>query len=106
MQKTHAHYDINKAALRKYTGVTDERTLTVMMTNLFQLHYLGVVHEWKENVFYSGMLDALKLLKQRGATLSIITTVRQDIVEPALEALGYRNLFAGIYGNTPDLAYI
>jgi len=30
MQKTHAHYDINKAALRKYTGVTDERMLSLI----------------------------------------------------------------------------
>ena len=105
MQKTHAHYDINKAALRKYTGVTDERTLTIMMTNLFQFHYLGVVNEWKERIFYDGMLDAFKKLKGKKNTLSIVTTLRQDIVEPVLEALGYRNFFAGIYGNTPDLAY-
>ncbi|HLC32644.1 MAG TPA: HAD hydrolase-like protein [Candidatus Nanoarchaeia archaeon] len=105
MQKTHAHYDINKAALTKYTGVKDPKILTTLMTNLFQLHYLGVVNEWKERIFYEGMLDALKKLRVKKNTLSIVTTLRQDIVDLALEAIGYRNLFAKIYGNTPDLAY-
>ncbi len=105
MQKTHAHYEINKEAIRKYTGITDERTQTIIMTNLFQLHYLGVVNEWKHAIFYNGMEDVIKKLKKQGTTMSIVTTLRADIIEPALELLGMRNLFGKVYGNTPDLIY-
>lgn len=105
LQKNHAHYDINKEAIQKYTGITDKRTQTIIMTNLFQLHYLGVVNEWKDKIFYEGMKNALAELKKKGHTLSIITTLRTDIIEPALEILGMRNIFGKIYGNTPDLIY-
>src|SRR5574341_1040408 len=105
MQKTHAHYDITKEALKKYTGVKDERIQTIVMTNLFQLHYLGVVNEWKSKIFYKSVPEVLRTLKKNGYTLSIVTTLRADIIEPALEALGMRNLFGKIYGNTPDLTY-
>src|SRR5574341_477999 len=67
MQKTHAHYEINKEAIRKYTGVTDERTQTIIMTNLFHLHYLGVVNEWKDKIFYPEMKEIMQKLKKTGA---------------------------------------
>lgn len=105
LQKTHGHYEINKNAIRKYTGVTNDYLLTTIMTNLFQLHYLGVVNEWKEKVFYEDMLDVLRRLKeQHPLRYSIATTLRQDIVGPALEVLGV-TLFDRVYGNTPDLCY-
>jgi phosphoglycolate phosphatase-like HAD superfamily hydrolase len=105
LQKTHAHYDINRKAIQKTTGITDERTQTIIMTNLFQFHYLCVVNEWRNKIFYTGMPETIKKLKKEGNALSIVTTLRADIIEPALEALGMRNLFGRIYGNTPDLIY-
>jgi len=105
MQKTHAHYKVSKEAIKKYTGITDERVQTTIMTNLFQLHYLGVVNEMKDKVFYPGMKDVLKQLHDQGITMSIVTTLRQDIVEPTLGILGIRKLFGKVYGNTPDLIY-
>lgn len=105
LQKTHGHYEINKDAIRKYTGITDDRLLTMVMTNLFQLHYLGVVNEWRENIFYENMLKVLqRLKKQHSLRYSIATTLRQDIVEPALQVLGITFLDR-VYGNTPDLRY-
>lgn len=105
LQKTHGHYEINKDAIRRYTGITNDYLLTTIMTNLFQLHYLGVVNEWKEKVFYENMLDVLQQLKeQHPLRYSIATTLRQDIVEPALQVLGI-TLFDRVYGNTPDLRY-
>lgn len=105
LQKDHSHYDINREAIQKYTGVTDKRAQTTIMTNLFQLHYLGVVNEWKNKIFYPGIKQTLEKLKQQGHTLSIITTLRTDITEQALEILEMRNIFGKIYGNTPDLIY-
>ncbi len=105
MQKTHAHYEINKEAIRKYTGVTDERMQTIIMTNLFHLHYLGVVNEWKHKIFYSGMEDVIEKLKKQNVTMSIVTTLRTDIIEPTLEMFGMQKTFKKVYGNTPDLIY-
>lgn len=105
MQKTHAHYAVTQEAIQKYTGVKDKRLQTAIMTSTFQLHYLGVVNEWKQDCFYPGMKDSLQALVKQGATLSIVTTLRTDIIEPALEVLKMRNLFGKIYGNTPDLAF-
>lgn len=105
LQKTHAHYDINKEALQKYTGVTDKRMLTAMMTELFRLHYLGVVNEWKEEAFYPEMIDVVKKLHKQGHALSIATTLRTDIIENSLKTLGIRNLFGQVYGNNPELDY-
>jgi phosphoglycolate phosphatase-like HAD superfamily hydrolase len=105
MQKTHAHYEINREAIQKYTGVTDERMQTIIMTNLFHLHYLGVANEMKQKILFPGMKDAINSLKKQGTTMSIVTTLRTDIIEPTLEMLGMRNLFGKVYGNTPDLIY-
>lgn len=105
LQKTHAHWDINRERIQEYTGIKDARTQTIIMTNLFQLHYVGVVNEWKDKIFYPGMKEAITMLKKAGHTLSIATTLRTDIIEPALEILGMRNLFGKVYGNTPDLIY-
>ncbi len=104
-QKTHAHYKANKDAIGQYTGITDERMQTIIMTNLFQFHYLGVVNEWKEKVFYQGVPEMLKALKKQKHHLSIASTIRQDIIEPALEIVGMNKLFDAVKGNTPDLAY-
>lgn len=105
LQKTHGHWDINRERIQEYTGIKDERTQTIIMTNLFQLHYVGVVNEWKDKIFYEGMKEAVTMLKKTGHTLSIVTTLRTDIIEPALEILGMRNIFGKVYGNTPDLIY-
>jgi len=105
MQKTHAHYEVTRKAIQEYTGVTDKRQQTIIMTNLFHLHYLAVVNEWKEKIFYEGMKETLMKLKQEGFTLSIVTTLRADIIEPTLDVLGIRNVFGKVYGNTPDLIY-
>ncbi len=105
LQKTHAHYDINRKRIQEYTGIKEARTQTIIMTNMFQLHYVGVVNEWKDKIFYPGMKEAITMLKKTGHTLSIVTTLRTDIIEPALEILGMRNVFGKVYGNTPDLIY-
>ncbi len=105
LQKTHAHYDINRKRIQEYTGIKEARTQTIIMTNMFQLHYVGVVNEWKDKIFYPGMKEAITMLKKTGHTLSIVTTLRTDIIEPALEILGMRNFFGKVYGNTPDLIY-
>ncbi len=106
-QKTHAHYDVTKAAISAYTGIKNERELTIMMTDLFHIHYLGVVNEWgKKGVLYQGMHQALERVKDKyGLKYAIVTTLRQDIVEPATHQLGINHLFDGIFGNTPSLDY-
>ncbi len=105
MMKNDAHFDIYRAAIQKYTGITDRSVLTSVMTNFFQFHYLGVVNEWREKIFYPGISELLKQLHNAGHKLTIATTLRQDIVEPSLETVKARQFFRSIQGNTSDLAY-
>jgi len=105
MQKTHAHYEINKEAIKKYTGINDPQQQTKIMTELLKLHYTAVANEWQEKIFYPGMLDAIKKLHKVGITLSIVTTLITDTIECTLQILRIRNLFGAVYGNTTDLAY-
>ena len=103
--KTNSHYKINKEMISKYTGVVDERELTVLMTDIFRYHYLGVVNEWREAIFLDGVMELLIALKRNGHTLSIASTLRQDILEYSLQTVGMRDVFSTIKANTPDLIY-
>lgn len=103
-QETHAHYNLTKEAISNYTGIKDQRVLTIIMTNLFQLHYLAVVNEMKEKIFYKDIIPILKKLKQKyKLKYAIASTIRQDIIEPTLELVDVKDLFDYVYGNTPDL---
>ena len=105
MQKTHAHYEINREAIQKYTGITDTQQQTKIMTELLKLHYTAVAHEWKQKIFCPGMLEVLKKLHKEGIKLTIVTTLITDTIECTLQILGIRQFFHAVYGNTPDLAY-
>jgi phosphoglycolate phosphatase-like HAD superfamily hydrolase len=105
MQKTHAHYEINREAIQKYTGIKDQAQQTKIMTELLKLHYTAVANEWQEKTFCPGMLEVLKTLHKEGNKLSIVTTLITDTIECTLQILGIRNLFHAVYGNTNDLAY-
>jgi len=105
LQKTHAHYEVTKEAIQKYTGIKDDREQTIIMTDLFKLHYTAVAHEMGQKLFYPGMLEVVKKLHKEGMTLSIATTLTQDIIDHVLVILDVRNLFGAVYGNTPDLIY-
>lgn len=104
-QKTHAHYKVNKDAIEKYTGITDEKLKTIMMTNLFQLHYLAVVNEWKDKVFFEGIKDMLYTLRDEGYKISIASTIREDIIKPSLNVLGVEKYFDSVHGNNASLDY-
>lgn len=105
-QKTHAHYDVTKQALSRLTGYTHDRDLTVMMTNLFQICYLAMVNKHKEDIFYERLHYILEDLKtQYGLKYAIVSTLREDIIKPAVELLGVAHLFEYVLGNTADLQY-
>ena len=104
-QKTHAHYKVNKEAIERYTGVKGDKAKTVIMTNLFQLHYLGVVNEWKEKALFERIKEFLEALKNEGHKISIASTIREDIIKPSLEMLDMEKYFDSVHGNTADLVY-
>ena len=105
-QKTHAHYDTTKKAISELTGLTADRDLTVMMTNLFQICYLATVNKHKHEVFYEKLHLTLENLKvQYGLKYGIVSTLREDIVKPSVELLGVAHLFEYVVGNTPELLY-
>lgn len=102
--KNDKHYDLNKELIKKYTGVTEEKVQTIIMTNLFQYHYLGVANEKKEEVLFEDVKELIKELGEKNI-LSIATTLRKDIVEEVLKNLGLRNCFEYVAGNNPELDY-
>ncbi len=101
-QKTHAHYDMNKQLIEKKFGITDEREKTIKMTSLFHKYYAEVVSEWKEKIFYEGMLDTLKEIKKEHK-LAIATTLIQPLIDDSLKILKCSNLFDCVVGNTHAL---
>ncbi len=102
--KNDKHYELNKELIEKYTGVGDKKVQTIIMTNLFQYHYLGVANEKKEGVLFEGVKELIKVLSKDNV-LTIATTLRKDIVEEVLKNLGLRNFFRCVAGNNPELSY-
>ncbi len=104
-QKTNDHYKLNKQLISKYTGIVDEKELTTIMTDIFKLHYLGVMHEMKGKALYDGMLEVVKKLHAKGHKLAIASTLRSDLIRHSLKTLNMEMYFEKVYGNTPDLKY-
>jgi len=103
--KNNDHYKSNKQAISKYTGITDDKELTIIMTDLFKLHYIGVIHEMGSKALYDGMLDVIKKLHGKGHKLAIASTLRSDLIKHSLKVLGMDIYFEKVYANTPDLKY-
>lgn len=105
-QQDHSHYDVTKRAIAELTGISGDRELTVMMTNLFQICYLATVNKHKHDVFYGELhLTMEKLKGEYGLTYAIVSTLREDIIRPSVELLGVTHLFDYIIGNSADLRY-
>jgi phosphoglycolate phosphatase len=104
-QKNNDHYKLNKQLISKYTGIVDDKELTTIMTDIFKLHYLGVMHEMKNKALYDGMLDVVKKLHAKGHKLAIASTLRSDLIRHSLKTLNMEMYFEKVYGNTPDLKY-
>lgn len=96
---------LNKKLISKYTGLTDDKELKIIMTDIFKYHYLGVVNEHASKSLYDGMFDVLKHLHSKGHKIFIASTMRSDIINITLGKLGMDKLFLKVYANTPDLKY-
>ena len=53
---------------------------------------------YAENTLYDGMPEALRALRERGATLGLCTSKRADFAERILRLFGLRELFAFVSG--------
>jgi phosphoglycolate phosphatase-like HAD superfamily hydrolase len=104
-QKNNDHYKLNKQLISKYTGVIDEKELTTIMTDIFKLHYLAVMHEMNGKALYDGMLSVIKQLHAKGHKLAIASTLRSDLIKHSLKLLNMEMYFEKVYANTPDLKY-
>jgi phosphoglycolate phosphatase-like HAD superfamily hydrolase len=102
--KNNDHYKVNKELISKYTGITDDRELTTIMTDLFKFHYAAVVNEWKDKSLYEGMRQVIQNLASRHR-LVIASTLRKEILISSLKNLGMDGYFVKVYANTPDLKY-
>jgi phosphoglycolate phosphatase-like HAD superfamily hydrolase len=104
-QKHDDHYKLNKQLISQYTGLTDDKEITTIMTDIFKLHYLGVMHEMENKALYDGMLDVVKKLHSKGHKLAIASTLRSDLIKHSIKILNMDMYFEKVYGNTPDLKY-
>ncbi|HYD03386.1 MAG TPA: HAD family hydrolase [Alphaproteobacteria bacterium] len=102
--KTNDHYAVNKKIISEYTGITDEKELTIIMTDLFRFHYIAVIKEWKEKSLYEGMKQVIEKLSKKNKIV-IASTLRQDLLEYSLANLGMEKYFEKVFANTPDLKY-
>jgi phosphoglycolate phosphatase-like HAD superfamily hydrolase len=104
-QKSTDQFKLNRKLVAEYTGITEEKELTIMMTDIFKLHYLGLVNEMKDKVLYDNMRDTIKKLHAKGHKLVIASTLRSDLIRSAMQLLKIEIFFEKVYGNTPDLRY-
>ena len=86
-------------------SITNEKELTIMMTDIFKLHYLALTNEMKDKAIYDGMRDTIKRLHAKGHKLAIASTLRSDLIRHSLKTLNMDMYFEKVYGNTPDLKY-
>jgi len=104
--KTNEHYKVNKQAISKKTGITDERELTKIMTNLFQYCYLILANQSKDKIFFKDIIKVIKEIKNKyKLTFAIATTLRKDIVANIIKILNLQNLFEIVEGNNPELDF-
>ena len=103
-QRHDTHYRLNKELISKYTGITDDRELTIIMTDLFRFHYIAVVKELKDEALYEGMRKVIQRLASKHR-LVIASTLRSEILKYSLINLGMDKYFEKIYANTPNLKY-
>jgi len=104
-QKHDDHYKLTKQLISKYTGVMDDKELNTIMTDIFKLHYLGVMREMGSKALYDGMFQVIKKLHEKGHKLVIASTLRSDLIKHSLTVLNMNIYFEKVYGNTPDLKY-
>jgi len=103
-QRHDTHYKLNKELISKYTGITDDKELTIIMTDLFRFHYIAVVKELKDEALYEGMRKVIQKLASKHK-LVIASTLRSEILKYSLINLGMSKYFEEVYANTPDLKY-
>ncbi|MEK6861920.1 MAG: HAD hydrolase-like protein [Nanoarchaeota archaeon] len=105
-QKNQSHYSITKKAISSYTGITDDKLLTIIMVNLFQLHYLSVINEVNENALFLDFIDIIKIVKEKyRLKLALISNVYEGIIFPVLDKFNLRSLFDYVFANSNDLHY-
>jgi len=104
--KTNEHYKLNKKAISNKTGITNDRELTKIMTNLFQYCYLISANQNKDKIFFKNTKEIIKKIKKENKiTFAIATTLRTDIVTNVIKILKLENLFEIIEGNNPELDF-
>jgi phosphoglycolate phosphatase-like HAD superfamily hydrolase len=99
------NYKLSKQLISKYTGTTDDKESTELVTDLFRIHYLAVIHELGDKALYDGMLEVIRKLYTKGHKLAIASTLRSDLIKDSLKKLKMDAFFEKVYANTPDLKY-
>ena len=105
-QKNQSHYKVTKEAISKYIGITDDKLLTTVMVNLFQLHYLGVLNDIGEDALFLDFIQMIRIAKEKyKLKFALISTLYEGIILPALDKFNLKDLFDYVFANSNDLQY-
>jgi len=114
-------YKINRAFVKKLTGIEDEMKIKYrendlefmilngvdiqnqISTNLFQLGMYITAKKYGNKIFPTGLIEQLKRIKSLGYKLAIISGVRTDIISGMLSIVKLPFEFDYIYGQPPKL---
>ncbi|MBU0461422.1 MAG: HAD hydrolase-like protein [Nanoarchaeota archaeon] len=119
---TKGHYNIIRQYISKKFGIDDKMRVcfvqnygkdivlsgkdvkTLIMTDLFRDGMYQVAAKKGRNIYATGMIDALKIVKKRGYKLAIVSGIRKDIITGMLAITQCPLKFDYIYGQDPVLS--
>jgi len=99
-----AHYKLNKKLLSIYTGIKDDKLLTIFSTNLFKIHMLALAKEKKQGIFRPGILDVIRKLRRK-YKIAITSGIRTDIIFSMLLLTKTNKLIDYICAQNPSLDF-
>jgi len=119
---TKKHYDVIKQHISSAYGLEDDMKIsfiqnyngeinlsgkdvkTIIMTDLFRNCMYLVAKKNGQQIFTGGILDSLKIVKERGYKLAIVSGIRKDIITGILAITKCPISFDYIYGQDPVLS--
>jgi phosphoglycolate phosphatase-like HAD superfamily hydrolase len=99
------HFKVNKKLLSKYTGIKDEKMLTMFSTDLFKIHMLAVANEMRQKMFREGIIKVIKKLRKDGFKIGIMSGIRSDIIFNMLKITKTDDLIDYVCAQNPTLTY-
>ena len=89
---TDEYHSADKKSISKYTGIFDDKELTIFITEFFKHLVLGVVNEKKGGAISGRHHVFISKTKKRGYALAIVSGIRTDIIKDVLKITKHEDL--------------